>query len=200
MPLGRGLRHVIVFCVSVLDGTSGRSQARWPRRPAAAETPFIGAAMDRHIGRSAPRRKCGKPLGNPSPELETHEQHRNGLPTDFLRCSRIERPQSQTNRTRHDLENAEPVRILESPLSPRIHLSFDERETGVSHFLGRRKRDRPSNQGIQPNDCFRCNIWRRPKRWPRFRPAAPLRPHPKKRNAPSEDTVASPTSGDGMNN
>ena len=90
-----------------------RFGSRWNRRtqPSPEATPARRCGdpaylsyKDRHIGRSAARGKCGKPLRNPNPELETREQHRKGWSTDFPCCSRIKRPPNQTNRIWYSLE------------------------------------------------------------------------------------------------
>ena len=62
---------------------------------------------------------------------------------------------------------------------------------GCAPFLVRRRRDKPSNQEIQPNRCFRCSIRRRTERWPRIRPAAPPLPDSNEWNAPDSDFAGS---------
>ncbi len=71
------------FRISDPAAEGGRGPAPRPRRPAAAETPFIGAAAGRHIGRSARRGKCGKDVVNPGPEQDARRQRPKGLSTGF---------------------------------------------------------------------------------------------------------------------
>ena len=85
-------------------GTGGRGLAPRPRRPVAAETVFIGAAEGRHIGRPAPRGKCGKDVVNPGPEQDAREQRRKGLSTGFPCCPRPGRAEAGDGlrNNRHD--------------------------------------------------------------------------------------------------
>ena len=66
-----------------------RSRAPRPRRPAAAETAIIGAAEGRHIGRPAPRGKCGKVRGQSMPGPRPSRKRRQGLSTSFPCCPRL---------------------------------------------------------------------------------------------------------------
>ena len=80
--------------VSDRRGTGGRGQAPRPRRPAAAETAIIGAAEGRHIGRPAPRGKCGEVRGQSMPGPRPSRKRRQGLSTSFPCCPRLGRAEA----------------------------------------------------------------------------------------------------------
>ena len=84
-----------LFRISDPAEEDGRGPAPRPRRPAAAETPFIGAAAGRHIGRSARRGKCGKDVVNPGPEQDARRQRRKGLSTGFPCWPRLGRAKAR---------------------------------------------------------------------------------------------------------
>ncbi len=63
-------------------------------------------------------------------------------------------------------------------------------------LLVKRRCDAASNRGSRPDGCFQCSIRRRSERWPRFRPAAPLPPYPRKMGrTPSRAAAAHPFVG-----
>ena len=109
------------FRISDPAAEGGHGPAPRPRRPAAAETLFIAAAADRHVGPSARAESVERFVVNPCPEPKTAKQRQQGLSTSFPCLSRLERNPYGSSTTRSRLQNHSP------PLRFKA-LNFDDRE------------------------------------------------------------------------